>query len=77
MWETMWLKDEKSWHYLDQIHGRSRQQRYTKLSNWDFIRDVKQLSKNMPIYGNGDVLSFEDYNKHKEETGVDGIMIGR
>ncbi|CDS12292.1 hypothetical protein LRAMOSA04487 [Lichtheimia ramosa] len=62
---------------LGTIHGRSRQQRYTKLSNWDFIRDVKQLSKNMPIYGNGDVLSFEDYNKHKEETGVDGIMIGR
>lgn len=27
--------------------------------------------------GNGDVMSFEDYNRHKEETGVDGIMIGR
>ncbi|KAI9315389.1 hypothetical protein BX666DRAFT_1962279 [Dichotomocladium elegans] len=62
---------------LGTIHGRSRQQRYQKLADWSYIREVKQLAKTMPIYGNGDVLSYEDYNKHKEETGVDGIMIGR
>ena len=29
------------------------------------------------ITGNGDVLSFEEYDKHREETGVAGIMIAR
>ncbi|KAL1930976.1 hypothetical protein VTP01DRAFT_10113 [Rhizomucor pusillus] len=62
---------------LGTIHGRSRQQRYTKLADWDYIKQVKSLAKDMPIFGNGDVMSYEDYNKHKEETGVDGIMIGR
>ncbi|KAI8388710.1 uncharacterized protein BYT42DRAFT_244302 [Radiomyces spectabilis] len=62
---------------LGTIHGRSRMQRYTKLANWDYIGELKKLTNNMPLCGNGDVLSFEDYNKHKKETGVDTVMIGR
>ncbi|KAI8146053.1 hypothetical protein BJV82DRAFT_665860 [Fennellomyces sp. T-0311] len=62
---------------LGTLHGRSRQQRYTRAANWDYVKEIKSQAKKMPIYGNGDVFSFEDYNKHKEETGVDGIMIGR
>ncbi|KAI9301859.1 hypothetical protein BJ944DRAFT_251977 [Cunninghamella echinulata] len=62
---------------LGTIHGRSRTQRYTKLADWDYINYIKKQTKNMKLFGNGDVISFEDYNRHKEETGVDGIMIGR
>ncbi|KAI7857354.1 hypothetical protein BDC45DRAFT_500993 [Circinella umbellata] len=62
---------------LGTIHGRSRQQRYTRLADWDYVKVLKNSARKMPIYGNGDVLSFEEYNKHREETGVDGIMIGR
>ncbi|KAF7728017.1 tRNA-dihydrouridine(47) synthase [NAD(P)(+)]-like protein [Apophysomyces ossiformis] len=62
---------------LGTLHGRSRMQRYTKLANWDYISEVKNLTNNLPLYGNGDVLSFEDYNRCKSETGVDGIMMGR
>ncbi|KAG0182568.1 tRNA-dihydrouridine(47) synthase [NAD(P)(+)]-like protein [Apophysomyces sp. BC1021] len=62
---------------LGTLHGRSRMQRYTKLANWNYITEVKNLTNNLPLYGNGDVLSFEDYNRCKDETGVDGIMIGR
>ncbi|KAI9492368.1 hypothetical protein BDB00DRAFT_828723 [Zychaea mexicana] len=62
---------------LGTLHGRSRQQRYTKLADWDYVKDLKSRATKMPIYGNGDVLSFEDYNTQKQNTGVDGIMIGR
>ncbi|OAD74288.1 hypothetical protein PHYBLDRAFT_111874 [Phycomyces blakesleeanus NRRL 1555(-)] len=59
------------------IHGRSRMQRYTKSANWDYIRSLKQEFTKIPLFGNGDVLSFEDYNNCKAQSGVDGIMIGR
>ncbi|RUS27970.1 hypothetical protein BC938DRAFT_482504 [Jimgerdemannia flammicorona] len=62
---------------LTTIHGRSRQQRYTKAANWDYITEVKKLAPDMHIFGNGDVFSYEDYYGFKEKSGVDGIMIGR
>ncbi|CAO3631373.1 unnamed protein product [Cunninghamella blakesleeana] len=62
---------------LGTLHARSRTQRYTKLADWDYISEIKKKTTNMKLFGNGDVISYEDYNKHKEETGVDGIMVGR
>lgn len=59
------------------LHGRSRQQRYTKLADWDYIKSIKSLTNDMCLFGNGDVLDWETYYKQKEETGIDGIMIGR
>ncbi|KAI8334759.1 hypothetical protein BC941DRAFT_495544 [Chlamydoabsidia padenii] len=62
---------------LGTIHGRSRTQRYTKLADWDYISQLKKHTSTMKLFGNGDVLSFEDYNRHKQEAGIDGVMIGR
>ncbi|KAI8359148.1 hypothetical protein BD560DRAFT_334998 [Blakeslea trispora] len=63
---------------LDELlHGRSRAQRYTKTADWEYIGKMKNLTHNMPLYGNGDIMSFEEYNYKKESSGVDGIMIGR
>jgi tRNA-dihydrouridine synthase 3 len=46
------------------VHGRSRLQRYTKLADWDYIRQVgeMQLSNRprIPLIGNGDILSWQD-----------------
>ncbi|KAI8969031.1 hypothetical protein BDF20DRAFT_980643 [Mycotypha africana] len=62
---------------LGTIHGRSRTQRYTKKADWEYIGLMKGLTKTMPLYGNGDIMSFEDYNNFREISGVDGVMIGR
>ncbi|CAO3599010.1 unnamed protein product [Absidia cylindrospora] len=62
---------------LGTIHGRSRMQRYTKLADWKYIAELKKHTSTMKLYGNGDVLSYEDYNRHKQEAGIDGVMIGR
>lgn len=58
------------------IHGRTRVQMYEGKANWDIIREVKN-SVNIPIIGNGDVETPQDAKKMLDETGVDGVMIGR
>jgi len=58
------------------LHGRTRVQMYEGTSNWDIIRDVKQ-AVNIPIIGNGDVNTPQDAKRMLDETGCDGVMIGR
>ncbi|XP_050307292.1 tRNA-dihydrouridine(47) synthase [NAD(P)(+)]-like [Anthonomus grandis grandis] len=60
------------------IHGRSREQRYTKSADWAYIRQVAQAADPCPVFGCGDVLSYEDYKRCWEQAPeISGIMIGR
>lgn len=43
------------------IHGRSKDQRYTKSADWEYIRQVAINASPIPVFGSGDVLSYEDY----------------
>jgi nifR3 family TIM-barrel protein len=58
------------------LHGRTRVQMYEGNANWDIIREVKQ-AVNIPIIGNGDVQTPQDAKRMLEETGCDGVMVGR
>ncbi|MFJ5763385.1 tRNA dihydrouridine synthase DusB [Neobacillus sp. NPDC093182] len=58
------------------LHGRTRVQMYEGKANWDIIREVKQ-SINIPLIGNGDVQTPQDAKRMLDETGADGVMIGR
>ncbi|WP_141434207.1 tRNA dihydrouridine synthase DusB [Bacillus sp. 03113] len=58
------------------LHGRTRVQMYEGHANWGIIKEVKQ-SVNIPIIGNGDVGTPQDAKRMLEETGCDGVMIGR
>lgn len=51
---------------LQQLHGRSREQRYTKSADWNYIDECAQLADPIPLYGNGDILSYDDYKNHQE-----------
>lgn len=58
------------------LHGRSREQRYTRLADWAYIQQCVSAASPMPLFGNGDILSYEDANRAMQ-TGVAGIMIAR
>ncbi|NWX92207.1 DUS3L synthase, partial [Nothoprocta pentlandii] len=58
------------------LHGRSREQRYTKVADWDYIAECAKIASPMPLFGNGDILSYEDADRAMQ-TGVSGIMIAR
>ena len=58
------------------IHGRTRVQMYEGVANWDVIRQAKE-AVSIPVIGNGDVQTPQDAKRMLDETGVDGVMIGR
>ncbi|XP_054252228.1 tRNA-dihydrouridine(47) synthase [NAD(P)(+)]-like [Indicator indicator] len=58
------------------LHGRSREQRYTRSADWEYIAECARAASPMPLFGNGDILSYEDANRAMQ-MGVAGIMIAR
>lgn len=58
------------------LHARTVQQAYSGKARWEFIADlVEHLS--IPVLGNGDVWEAADALAMVEQTGCDGVVIGR
>ena len=58
------------------VHGRTRKQFYEGKADWQIIADVKK-AVSIPVFGNGDVFSAADGLRMLEQTGCDGIAVGR
>jgi tRNA-dihydrouridine synthase B len=58
------------------VHGRTRCQFYEGHADWAFIREVK-ASTTLPVIANGDIDSLDGVDTALEQSGADGVMIGR
>ncbi len=60
------------------VHARTRCQKYKGDARWEYLKMLKETpGLHMPVIGNGDVTTPEMAKKMFDETGVDGVMIGR
>ncbi len=58
------------------LHGRTKEQGYRGLANWDLVKQIKETVR-VPVSGSGDVTTIEQAFGRFRETGCDGVLIGR
>ena len=58
------------------LHGRTREQRYTKAADWDLIGQLA-AERSVPVIGNGDILTYYDATRLRQKAGCAGVMLAR
>ena len=58
------------------IHGRTRSQMYSGNADWKMIRKLKD-NIDIPVFANGDITSIDSAVQCLEESGADGVAVGR
>lgn len=58
------------------VHPRRRCDFYTGVADWRIVKTLKE-ALDIPVMGNGDVWYAEDVQRIRDETGCDGVMMGR
>ena len=59
------------------LHGRTASEFYSGKADWDSIAELKATVSDVPVLGNGDIWSGEDAVRMMDQTGCDGVVVGR
>ncbi|XP_053676047.1 tRNA-dihydrouridine(47) synthase [NAD(P)(+)]-like [Anopheles nili] len=60
------------------IHGRTKEQRYTKRADWEYLQQCAVQAQSVPVFGNGDIFCYNDYETIREKCpNIAGVMVGR
>ncbi len=59
------------------LHARTAEELYGTAADWDTITELKQAVRTIPVLGNGDIWESSDALAMVEETGCDGVVVGR
>ena len=59
------------------LHARTAAMLYSGHAEWDRIAELKAVVKSIPVFGNGDIFQAEDALAMIDQTGCDGVVIGR
>jgi nifR3 family TIM-barrel protein len=73
--ETAKLAEECGAEHIA-LHGRTKEQGYRGLANWDLVKQIKEVVS-VPVSGSGDVSTIQQAFDRFRETGCDGVLIGR
>lgn len=58
------------------VHGRTREQRYSRAADWDAIARIAS-ERTIPVIGNGDLLTWYETHERWQQSGVASVMVGR
>lgn len=59
------------------LHGRTASEYYSGQADWNAIGELKSVITDVPVLGNGDIWSGQDALRMMDETGCDGVVVGR
>ncbi len=59
------------------LHARTAKQGFTGVADWKRVKDLKEMAGSVPVIGSGDIRSWREINEKFEESGCDGVMVGR
>ena len=59
------------------LHARTAAEFYSGTADWNAITELKNVISSTPVLGNGDIWSAEDAIRMVEQTGADGVVVGR
>jgi len=59
------------------LHPRTAKQGFSGSANWERVKDLKRMAGEVPVIGSGDVRNWREIDQKFEETGCDGVMVGR